>query len=114
MVARGMIRFGSLDSSPYIAVDSKPTHDQNAKNSPSPALAPAMAAGWNAPIGFSVWETAKPSGPPPLNSTASPPSDSMTISVTRNTPNTLAARFTSKYVRMQFSLSISSAGPSQG
>ena len=41
MVARGMIRFGSLDSSPYIAVDSKPTHDQNAKNRPSPALAPA-------------------------------------------------------------------------
>ena len=43
MVARGMIRLGSLDSSPYIAVDSKPTHDQKAKNRPRPALAPATA-----------------------------------------------------------------------
>ncbi len=92
-----MIRFGSLDSSPYIAVDSKPTHDQKAKNRPRPALAPATAAGVNAPIGLSVSATAKPvSGLPPLNSTASAPSDSMKISVTRKTPSTLAVRFTSK------------------
>jgi len=44
MVARGMIFLGLRDSSPYIAVDSNPTHDQNAKKSPSPALAPTIPA----------------------------------------------------------------------
>ncbi len=38
----------------------------------------------------------------------------MTISVTRNTPSTLAARLTSKYVRMQLSTSMSIAGTIQG
>ena len=114
MVARGMIRFGSRDSSPYIAVDSKPTHDQNAKNNPSPALAPATpAAGWKAPSGLSVSPTANPSGPPPCTSTARAPSASMTISVTRKTPSTLAVRFTSKYVRMQLSAPMTSAGTIQ-
>ena len=96
MVARGMIRLGSLDSSPYMAVDSNPTHDQKAKNKPSPALAPATAAGVNAPMGFSVSATAKPSGPPPCTSTATAPRASMTISVIRKTPSTLAVRLTSK------------------
>ena len=35
--AIGMIFLGFLDSSPYIALDSKPTQDQNAKNRPMPA-----------------------------------------------------------------------------
>src|SRR3546814_21145859 len=42
IVARGMIFFGSRDSSPYIDVDSKPTPDQKAKHRPMPAL-PATA-----------------------------------------------------------------------
>lgn len=109
-----MIRFGSFDSSPYMAVDSKPTHDQKAKNRPRPALAPAIpAAGWNAPMGLIVCETAKPSGPPPCTSTASAPSESMTISVTRKTPSTLAVRFTSKYVRIVLSVNMISAGTIQ-
>ena len=37
-----MIFLGLRDSSPYMAADSKPTHDQNAKNRPIPA-APATA-----------------------------------------------------------------------
>jgi hypothetical protein len=95
-VAIGMIFFGFLDSSPYIAVDSNPTHDQKAKNRPRPALAPAIpAAGENAPIGLSVSLTAKPSGPPPCTSTATAPRDNMMISVTRNTPRTFAAMLTS-------------------
>lgn len=61
-----MIFFGLRDSSPYIAVDSKPTHDQKAKNRPNPALAPAIpAAGEKAPMGLIVSATAKPCGPPP-------------------------------------------------
>ena len=55
MVARGMIFFGLRDSSPYMAVDSNPTQDQNAKNRPSPALAPTMpSAEVNAPSGLRV------------------------------------------------------------
>jgi hypothetical protein len=97
MVARGMIFLGLRDSSPYIAVDSNPTHDQKAKKRPSPALAPTMpAAGWNAPSGLSVSLTAKPSGPPPWNNTARAPSDNMKISVIRKTPRTLAAMLMSK------------------
>ena len=38
MVARGTTRFGSLDSSPYAAVVSKPIHDQKAKKIPSAAV----------------------------------------------------------------------------
>ncbi len=38
-----MIFFGLRDSSPYIAVDSKPTHDQKAKKRPSPAEVPLKA-----------------------------------------------------------------------
>src|SRR5689334_22578634 len=92
MVALGMIFLGLRDSSPYMAVDSNPTQDQNAKNRPSPALAPAIpAAGENAPPGLRVSPTAKPLGPPPWNRTANAPSDSMMISVIRKTPSTLAA-----------------------
>src|SRR3546814_17397345 len=78
IVARGMIFFGSRDSSPYIAVDSKPTHDQKAKNSPMPALpatdraAPALdgsvtvtSRSWKALGGLSGPRD-QPSGPPPV------------------------------------------------
>ncbi|CQA12600.1 Uncharacterised protein [Mycobacteroides abscessus subsp. abscessus] len=40
----GMIFLGFLDSSAYIALDSNPTQDQNAKKSPTPAE-PATASG---------------------------------------------------------------------
>ena len=81
MVARGMIFVGLRDSSPYIAADSNPTQDQNAKNSPMPAdpatasVAPALFGSgtvpskfWNALSGLSD-SSDQPSGPPPVNST---------------------------------------------
>ncbi|MNE49061.1 hypothetical protein D3C80_1435580 [compost metagenome] len=64
-VAKGMIFFGLRDSSPYMAEDSKPTQDQNAKNRPMPALAPITpSAGRNAFSGL-IDSTAMPCGPPP-------------------------------------------------
>jgi hypothetical protein len=49
-VARGMIFLGLRDSSPWTAVVSNPTHDQNAKNRPI-AMDPAAAAVPKAPAG---------------------------------------------------------------
>ena len=76
MVARGMILAGVRDSSPYIAADSKPTQDQNAKNRPMPGEpATAMVApglfgsgtvpprSWKALNGLSD-ASDQPSGPP--------------------------------------------------
>ena len=104
--ATGMIFFGFLDSSPYMALDSKPTQDQNAKNNPIPAE-PATAIGlppapatvpdrlWKALSGLSDPHD-QPSGPPPVNNTESAISESITISVIRNTPRTRAATLMSK------------------
>ena len=71
----GMIFFGFLDSSPYMAADSKPTQDQKAKNKPTPAdpaTTSALPSGpgtlpdrlWNALSGLSE-PSDQPSGPPP-------------------------------------------------
>jgi hypothetical protein len=94
---------GLRDSSPYMAADSKPTHDQKAKNSPIPAepatarTAPALFGSgtvpsrfWKALIGLSDCSD-QPSGPPPANSTPSTSTASITISATRKTPRTPAA-----------------------
>ncbi len=85
-----MILFGSLDSSPYIAVDSNPTHDQNAKKSPRPAAGPV-----NALIGFRG-ASGMPSGPPPAKSTAKAIKASTEISVMSSTASTLAVKLMSK------------------
>src|SRR5579859_480916 len=58
IVARGMMRLGLRDSSPYIAVDSKPIQDQKQKNRPSPADGPLKAfSGPSAGLGpfFCFW-----------------------------------------------------------
>src|SRR3954447_16903834 len=103
MVACGMIFLGLRDSSPYMAADSKPTHDQNAKNRPMPA-APATAIVdpgllgsatlplrlLNALIGLSE-ASDQPSGPPPVNSTVSTIRLSITTSDTRKTPRMRSA-----------------------
>src|ERR1700712_904976 len=75
-VARGTIFFGLRDSSPYTAVVSKPTQDQNAKKRPI-AAEPAAAAVPNAPpgrpsnafLGSTVSLTLTPAGPPTLRIT---------------------------------------------
>ena len=73
IVALGTIFFGLRDSSPYTAVVSKPTHDQNAKNRPDGH----RAGGGRRAEGacgqalervvqhVTVWFSMKPSGPPP-------------------------------------------------
>jgi hypothetical protein len=107
MVARGMIRLGLRDSSPYMAVDSNPTQDQNAKNNPMPAE-PATAR-VPAPLGSATVASRfrkalrgfsepsdQPSGPPPVTRTVTAMSASMKISVIRKTPRTFAVRLTSK------------------
>src|SRR6476659_4658155 len=104
MVALGMIFVGLRDSSPYMAADSNPTHDQNAKNRPMPAapatamVAPGFAGSATVPerfvnalIGLSELSD-QPSGPPPVNSTDSTMRLSMTTSDTRNTPRIRSAR----------------------
>jgi hypothetical protein len=104
MVARGMIRVGLRDSSPYIAADSNPTQDQNAKKRPIPAepatarVAPTSFGSptlprrsTNALNGFSE-SGDQSSGPPPATSTEIVIRASITISEIRNTPSTVAAR----------------------
>ncbi len=89
-VARGIIRLGSRDSSPYMAVDSKPTQDQKAKKSPSPAAGPVKALS-----GLSG-ESGIPSGPPPANRTANAITARTEISVIRSTASTFAVKLMSK------------------
>src|SRR5690349_19994440 len=103
MVARGVIFVGLRDSWPYMAADSKPTHDQKAKNSPmlaAPAtaiVAPGLAGSgteplrfWKALIGLSELSD-QPSGPPPMYRTESTNRPSMTTSPTRKTPRIRSA-----------------------
>src|SRR5690348_3413067 len=98
-----MIFLGFRDSSPYMAADSNPTHDQKAMNRPMPA-APAtamVAPGWfrsgtvpdrllKALSGLSELGD-QPSGPP-LMSTDTTMRLSMMTSVTRKMPSTAWAR----------------------
>src|SRR5215472_407645 len=106
ITAIGMIFLGFRDSSPYMALDSKPTHDQNAKNRPTPAdpatviMLPSTPATsperlWKPLSGLSD-PSDQPCGPPPVNTTDSAIMASMMISVIRKTPSTLAARLMSK------------------
>ena len=103
MVALGMIFFGLRDSSPYTAVVSKPTHDQNAKNRPM-AMDPAAAAVPNAPAGrlsnallsSTVWFSMRPSGPPPEKMTEKASASRMSTSAVRVTPRMAAVRLMSK------------------
>lgn len=102
-VARGMTRLGSRDSSPYIAVDSKPTHDQKAKNRPSPAEVPVKAlAGLIGSMGM-------PSGPPPFRSTAVATAKRTAISAISITPSALAVRLMSKYASTAVTASMAAA-----
>ncbi len=98
-----MTRLGSRDSSPYIAVDSKPTHDQKAKNRPSPAEVPVKA------FFGSRGSTGMPSGPPPWSRTAVATAKRTAISATSITPRAFAVRLMSKCARTAVTASIAAA-----
>jgi hypothetical protein len=103
IVALGMIFFGLRDSSPYTAVVSKPTHDQNAKNRPM-AIDPAAAAVPNAPAGrlsnallrSTVWSSIMPSGPPPEKMTENARARRISTSAVSVMPRMAAVRLMSK------------------
>lgn len=102
-MARGMTFLGLRDSSPYMAVDSKPTQDQKAKKRPRPAEEPVKA--FTGLIG----STGMPSGPPPAMSTAVATAKRTAISATNITPSALAVRLMSKYDRMAVTASMTAA-----
>lgn len=87
-----MIFFGSRDSSPYIAVDSKPTQDQKAKKRPRPAEVPLKAlTGLTGP-------KVKPSGPPPCSATEIAMAARTVTSVASSTTSSFSATETPNQV----------------
>src|ERR1700750_1645039 len=84
---------GSRDSSAELGAISKPTHDQNAPNSATPAAAapnPLIAAELlKMSAGFSG-EALKPSGPPPCRMTPAARTRQATTSDTSATPRIFA------------------------
>src|SRR3546814_19809477 len=108
IVARGMIFFGSRDSSPYIAVDSKPTHDKKAKNRPMPALPETArvdpALDGSVTVSPRVWQAFRrlsdprdqPWGTPTVKQIAQVKRASMSIPGPRKIPSNFAGILTGK------------------
>lgn len=103
-----MIFFGLRDSSPYIAVDSKPTQDQKAKKSPRPALVPLKA------LTGLTGSMLKPSGPPPWKATETAIAARIVTSVASSTTSSFSATETPNQVPVALTASISTANAHQG